>query len=85
MDMYNREMYMHLSNLEWDALGRKSASVGSDAIEAMLGHMSSDAQHASIARFIQNELNIAQHHIAEMARQSQAMGNRTKEGPTSTP
>ncbi len=69
---------MHLSNLEWDALGRMSASVGSDAIEAMLGHMSSDAQHASIARFIQNELNIAQHHIAEMARQSQAMGQQNQ-------
>lgn len=76
MDMYNREMYMHLSNLEWDALGRMSTSVGSDVIEAMLGHMSSDAQHASIARFIQSELNIAQHHISEMARQSQVMGQQ---------
>lgn len=74
--MYDRNTYMHLSDLEWEALGRMSVSVGTDTIAAMLSHMTHDAHHASIARFIQSELNIAQHHIAEMARQSHALGQQ---------
>lgn len=76
MDMYDRETYMHLSDLEWEALDRMARSVGSDTISVMLGHMSHDAQHASIARFIQSELNIAQHHIAAMVRQSEVLGQQ---------
>ena len=78
MDRYDRDLYIHLSDLQWDALSRMSVTVGADAIEAMLDHLDPNAQHASIARFIQSELSIAQSHISEMARQSQMMGQNQR-------
>ena len=44
-----------MSDIEWSAVERTSYTVGEIAICAMLESLDRDQQHASIARFIQNE------------------------------
>ena len=66
MDMMNdgaedflpmHESYSHLSQIEWDAVERLSSTIGQKAVGALLSALGPDGQHATIAKFIQNELN----------------------------
>ena len=47
------ESYSHLSQIEWDAVERLSSMIGQEAV----GALGPDGQHATIAKFIQNELD----------------------------
>ena len=51
------EIYSHLSQIEWDAIGRLSSTIGKEAVGALLSALGPDRQHATIAKFIQNELD----------------------------
>ena len=42
MDSHDRNNYVHLSDLEWEALGRMSGAVGVDTVAAMLAHTNTD-------------------------------------------
>lgn len=63
---FTREAAPHLSDLEWSALGRMAESVGSHAVASMLHVLSHDDQHASIAQFIQRELDGSRRQVAEL-------------------
>jgi hypothetical protein len=58
------ESFLHLSDLEWQAVQRMAEPVG-----AMLLTLSRDEQHASISRFIQHELDEARSSIALLEQQ----------------
>lgn len=53
---FEREHCLHLSDLEWDALVRMSAKIGSVAIGSILQRLSHDEQHATIVQFMDSEL-----------------------------
>ena len=59
-----REGFDHLSDLEWTAVGRTSSTVGDIGVTAMLEYLNRDQQHASIARFIQDELATEREKVA---------------------
>uniref|UniRef100_A0AAV1UV83 Uncharacterized protein n=1 Tax=Peronospora matthiolae TaxID=2874970 RepID=A0AAV1UV83_9STRA len=63
--------YSHLSDVEWDAVERMGSTMGSHAVSVMLEALNRDAQHATIAKFIQNELD-AEREKFELLRQQQA-------------
>jgi Retrotransposon gag protein len=67
MSQFTRESCKHLSDLEWAALERMSMSIGTAGVGALLKTLSHDAQHASIAQFIQNELDAAQLQVSELS------------------
>ena len=52
------ESYSHLSQIEWDAVERLSSTIGQEADGALLSALGLDGQHATIAKFIQNELDV---------------------------
>ena len=54
-----RDDFCHLSDLEWQAVQRMAETVGDAAVGAMLLSLSGDEQHATIAKFIQHELDEA--------------------------
>ena len=54
-----RDDFCHLSDLEWQAIQRMAETVGDAAVGAMLLSLSGDEQHATIAKFIQHELDEA--------------------------
>ena len=64
-----RESFLHLSDLEWQAVQRMAETVGDAAVGAMLLTLSRDEQHASISRFIQHELDEARRSIALLEQQ----------------
>ena len=51
-----REGYSHLSDIEWEALGRMCCALGESAVGAMLQTLGVHQQHAVIAKFVANEL-----------------------------
>ena len=51
------ESYSHLSPIEWEAVERLSSTIGQEAVGALLSALGPDGQHATIAKFIQNELD----------------------------
>ena len=51
------ESYSHLSQIKWDAVERLSSTIGQEAVGAMLSALGPDRQLATIAKFIQNELD----------------------------
>ena len=51
------ESYSHLSQIEWDSVERLSSTIGQEAIGALQSALGLDGQHATIAKFIQNELD----------------------------
>uniref|UniRef100_A0AAV1U404 CCHC-type domain-containing protein n=1 Tax=Peronospora matthiolae TaxID=2874970 RepID=A0AAV1U404_9STRA len=63
-----RDGYSHLSDVEWDAVERMGSTMGIHAVSVMLEALNRDAQHATIAKFIQNELD------AEREKQQAAAG-----------
>uniref|UniRef100_A0AAV1V5Q3 Uncharacterized protein n=1 Tax=Peronospora matthiolae TaxID=2874970 RepID=A0AAV1V5Q3_9STRA len=76
-----REGYSHLSDSEWEAVGRMSVLMGEPAISGMLESQSRDQQHAAIIKFLQGEIAIERQKIALLQQQGshQSMG-----GPTYT-
>ena len=53
------DSYSFLSDIERIAVERMGATVGSNAIMAMLSGLDKDALHLAIAKFIQHKLNEA--------------------------
>uniref|UniRef100_A0AAV1UYM1 Uncharacterized protein n=1 Tax=Peronospora matthiolae TaxID=2874970 RepID=A0AAV1UYM1_9STRA len=53
-----REGYSHLSDSEWEVVGRMSVLMGKPAVSGMLEYLSSDQQHAAINKFLQGELAV---------------------------
>ena len=76
------ESYSHLSQIEWDAIERLSSTIGQEAVGARLSALGPDGQHATIAKFIQNELEVEREKVillhqqgsqqTELLRQQQA-------------
>jgi hypothetical protein len=64
-----RDGFLHLSDLEWQAIERMAASIGEAAIGAMLLSLSRDEQHEIITQFIQHELDEASSRFAVMQQQ----------------
>ena len=64
-----REGFSHLSDIEWSAVERMSSTVGETAISAMLESLDRGQQHASISRFIQNELVAEREKVALLLQQ----------------
>ena len=52
-----RESYSHLSEIVWGSVERLSPTIGQEAVGALLSALGPGDQHATIAKFIQNELN----------------------------
>uniref|UniRef100_A0AAV1TSR4 Uncharacterized protein n=1 Tax=Peronospora matthiolae TaxID=2874970 RepID=A0AAV1TSR4_9STRA len=50
--------YSHLSDSEWEVVGRVSVLMGEPAISGMLESLSRDQQHAAINKFLQGELAV---------------------------
>ena len=55
-----RDDFLRLSDLEWSAVQRMAETISNPAINAMLIFRSEDEQHATIAKFIQHELDEAE-------------------------
>ena len=53
-----RESYSHLSDSEWEVVGRMSMLMGEPAISGMSESLSNYQQHASINKFLQEELAV---------------------------
>ena len=52
------ESYSHLSQIEWYAVKRLSSTIGQEAVGVTLSALGPGGQHATIAKFIQNELDV---------------------------
>ena len=63
------ESYSHLSQIEWDAVRRLSSTIEQEAVGAMLSALGPDGQHASIAKFIQNELHAERKRVSLLHQQ----------------
>uniref|UniRef100_A0AAV1UYK6 Uncharacterized protein n=1 Tax=Peronospora matthiolae TaxID=2874970 RepID=A0AAV1UYK6_9STRA len=74
-----REGYSHLSDSEWDVVGRLSVLMGEPAISGMLESLSRYQQHAAINKFLQGELAVERQKIALLQQQGshQSMGGPT--------
>ena len=59
-----REDFTHLSDLEWAATERLAISIGGPAVAAMLFSLTEGEHHATIAQFIQSELETALKRVA---------------------
>uniref|UniRef100_A0AAV1V011 Uncharacterized protein n=1 Tax=Peronospora matthiolae TaxID=2874970 RepID=A0AAV1V011_9STRA len=73
------EGYPHLSDSEWDVVGRVSVLMGEPAISGMLESLSSEQQHAAINKFLQGKLAVERQKIALLQQQGshQSMGGLT--------
>uniref|UniRef100_A0AAV1TQ31 Retrotransposon gag domain-containing protein n=1 Tax=Peronospora matthiolae TaxID=2874970 RepID=A0AAV1TQ31_9STRA len=71
-----REGYSHLSDSEWDVVGRMSELMGETAINGMLEFLSRDQHRAAISKFLQGELAVERQKIAFLQQQGshQSMG-----------
>uniref|UniRef100_A0AAV1VJ98 Uncharacterized protein n=1 Tax=Peronospora matthiolae TaxID=2874970 RepID=A0AAV1VJ98_9STRA len=76
-----REGYSHLSDSEWEVVGRMSVLMGELAISGMLESLSRDQQHAAINTFPQGELAVE---IPKMALLQQQGSHQSIGGPTHT-
>uniref|UniRef100_A0AAV1V3W9 Uncharacterized protein n=1 Tax=Peronospora matthiolae TaxID=2874970 RepID=A0AAV1V3W9_9STRA len=71
--------YSHLSDSEWEVVGRMSVLMGEPSIGGMSESLSRDQQHAAIHKFLQGELGVEQQKIALLHHQGshQSMGGPT--------
>uniref|UniRef100_A0AAV1U0E1 Retrotransposon gag domain-containing protein n=1 Tax=Peronospora matthiolae TaxID=2874970 RepID=A0AAV1U0E1_9STRA len=69
-----RDGYSHLSDVEWDAVERMGSTMGIHAVSVMLEALNRDAQHATIAKFIQNELDAEREKFERLRQQKAAAG-----------
>uniref|UniRef100_A0AAV1TZN7 Uncharacterized protein n=1 Tax=Peronospora matthiolae TaxID=2874970 RepID=A0AAV1TZN7_9STRA len=53
-----RDGYSHLSDVEWNAVERMGSTMGIHAVSVMLEALNRDAQHATVAKFIQTNLKL---------------------------
>ena len=74
-----REGFDHLSDLKWTAVGRTSSTVGDIGVTAMLESLDRDQQHASIARFIQYELDTEPEKVALLHQQGSQQAKQLRE------
>uniref|UniRef100_A0AAV1V6G4 Uncharacterized protein n=1 Tax=Peronospora matthiolae TaxID=2874970 RepID=A0AAV1V6G4_9STRA len=75
-----REGYSHLSDSEWEVVGRMSVLMSDPAISGMLESLSRDQQHAAINKFLQEEFAVERQTIALLQQQGshQSMGGPTR-------
>ena len=59
--LFRREDCPHLSDKEWDVLGRMSESIGERGVAAMLAALPESEQHAAIVQFMGRELQQAEY------------------------
>uniref|UniRef100_A0AAV1TMH6 Uncharacterized protein n=1 Tax=Peronospora matthiolae TaxID=2874970 RepID=A0AAV1TMH6_9STRA len=59
----------HLSDSEWEVVGRMSVIMGEPAISGMLESLSRDQQNAAINKFLQGELAVERQKIALLQQQ----------------
>uniref|UniRef100_A0AAV1U3J9 Retrotransposon gag domain-containing protein n=1 Tax=Peronospora matthiolae TaxID=2874970 RepID=A0AAV1U3J9_9STRA len=59
-----REHYSHLSDSEWEVVGRMSVLMGEPAISGMLEILNGDQKHAAINTFQQGQLAVERQNIA---------------------
>ena len=65
-----RESYSHLSDSEWEVVGRMSSLMGELAVSGMLESLNRDRQHAAINKFLQGELAVERQRTAMLFQQS---------------
>uniref|UniRef100_A0AAV1TPM5 Retrotransposon gag domain-containing protein n=1 Tax=Peronospora matthiolae TaxID=2874970 RepID=A0AAV1TPM5_9STRA len=75
------EGYSHLSDSEWEVVGRMSVPMGEPAISGMLESLSRDQQHAAINKFLKEEFAVKRQKIAL---QQQQRSHHSMGGPTHT-
>ena len=63
------ESYSHLSQIEWEAVERLISTIGQEAVGALLSALWPDGQHATIAKFIQNELDAVREKVTLLHQQ----------------
>ena len=63
------ESYSHLNQIEWDAVERLISTIGQEAVGSMLSTLGPDGQHATIAKFVQNELDAERGKLALLHQQ----------------
>uniref|UniRef100_A0AAV1UNV9 Retrotransposon gag domain-containing protein n=2 Tax=Peronospora matthiolae TaxID=2874970 RepID=A0AAV1UNV9_9STRA len=71
--------YSHMSDSEWEVVGRMSVLMGEPAISGTFESLSGDQQHAAINKFLQGELAVEGQKIAllQQQRSHQSMGGPT--------
>uniref|UniRef100_A0AAV1V7J8 Uncharacterized protein n=1 Tax=Peronospora matthiolae TaxID=2874970 RepID=A0AAV1V7J8_9STRA len=74
-----RDGYSHLSDVEWDAVERMGSTMGIHAVSVMLEALNRDAQHATIAKFIQNELDAEREKVALLYQQGSQQAELLRE------
>uniref|UniRef100_A0AAV1V000 CCHC-type domain-containing protein n=1 Tax=Peronospora matthiolae TaxID=2874970 RepID=A0AAV1V000_9STRA len=74
-----RDGYSHLSDVEWDAVERMGSTMGIHAVSVMLEALNRDAQHATIANFIQNELDAEREKVALLHQQGSQQAELLRE------
>uniref|UniRef100_A0AAV1T1N3 Uncharacterized protein n=1 Tax=Peronospora matthiolae TaxID=2874970 RepID=A0AAV1T1N3_9STRA len=74
-----REVYSHLSDSEWEVLGRMGVLMGEPAISGMSESLSREQQHAAINKLLKGELAVKVRKIALLQQQGshQSMGGPT--------
>uniref|UniRef100_A0AAV1T7H7 Uncharacterized protein n=1 Tax=Peronospora matthiolae TaxID=2874970 RepID=A0AAV1T7H7_9STRA len=74
-----REGYSHLSDSEWEVVGRMSVLMGEPAISGMLESLSRDQQDAAINKFLQGKIAFERRKISLLQQQGshQSMGGPT--------
>uniref|UniRef100_A0AAV1TP00 Uncharacterized protein n=1 Tax=Peronospora matthiolae TaxID=2874970 RepID=A0AAV1TP00_9STRA len=73
------EGYSHLSDSEWEVVGRMSVLMSEPAISGMLESQTRDLQHAAVNKFLQGELAVKRQKKALLQQQvpHQSMGGPT--------
>uniref|UniRef100_A0AAV1TFY6 CCHC-type domain-containing protein n=1 Tax=Peronospora matthiolae TaxID=2874970 RepID=A0AAV1TFY6_9STRA len=71
--------YSHLSDVEWDAVERMGSTMGIHAVSVTLEALNRDAQHATIAKFIQNELDAEREKVALLHQQGSQQAELLRE------
>uniref|UniRef100_A0AAV1TNT1 Uncharacterized protein n=1 Tax=Peronospora matthiolae TaxID=2874970 RepID=A0AAV1TNT1_9STRA len=74
-----RDGHSHLSDVEWDAAERMGSTMGIHAVSVMLEALNRDAQHATIAKFIQNELDAEREKVALLHQQGSKQAELLRE------
>uniref|UniRef100_A0AAV1UK39 Uncharacterized protein n=1 Tax=Peronospora matthiolae TaxID=2874970 RepID=A0AAV1UK39_9STRA len=74
-----RDGYSHLSDVEWDAVERMGSIMGIHAVSVMLEALNRDDQHATIAKFIQNELDAEREKVALLHQQGSQQAELLRE------
>uniref|UniRef100_A0AAV1ULD5 Retrotransposon gag domain-containing protein n=1 Tax=Peronospora matthiolae TaxID=2874970 RepID=A0AAV1ULD5_9STRA len=74
-----REGYSHLSDVKLDAVERMGSTMSIHAVSVMLEALNRDAQHATIAKFIQNELDAEREKVVLLHRQGSQQSELLRE------